>query len=336
MTAEGGELVRPTSSGANVHLRAGSGLALKGSGLVFVATRGADIHGPSRRGAGVYAGDTRHLSTYEVRPRRGRLRLRSAEALPDGALLCYDLGPLRVERRFRIDQAIADEWTIENSGRRPASFDAVITVDADFRDLFEVRRITRATRGRRQRPVADGRALRFSYAAVDGVRQRTVVTAPVEQWRISDGPAQGRLRVAIEPGARRRITSATHLAQWCGPTGGKMTTHAFDVRPGGVWDATSQGPDGRSYPNHFVWKEIEPPERIVWLYGSSKDDPHAVPTTVTLVERGATTEVTLRILFGTKEERDEKVAKYYAAQGAQQSLDQLAAYAATPAAGGRQ
>lgn len=45
-----------------------------------------------------------------------------------------------------------------------------------------------------------------------------------------------------------------------------------------------------------------------------KDDPHAVPTTVTLVERGATTEVTLRILFGSKEERDEKVAKYYAAQ----------------------
>jgi hypothetical protein len=51
----------------------------------------------------------------------------------------------------------------------------------------------------------------------------------------------------------------------------------------------------------------------VWLYRSSKDDPHAVPTTVTLVERGATTEVTLRILYGSKEERDEKVAKYYAA-----------------------
>src|SRR6266513_2791917 len=70
-------------------------LALKGSGVVFVASRGADIHGPSRRGAGVYAWDTRHISTYEVLPREGTLRLLSAEILPDGALLRYSLGALQ-------------------------------------------------------------------------------------------------------------------------------------------------------------------------------------------------------------------------------------------------
>jgi len=32
------------------------------------------------------------------------------------------------------------------------------------------------------------------------------------------------------------------------------------------------------------------------------------------------------LLFGSKEERDEKVAKFYAAQGAQQTLESLAAY----------
>ena len=136
----------------------------------------------------------------------------------------------------------------------------------------------------------------------------------------------------IIEGPRRLVfdafTSATHLGKWCAPTGGKIITHSFDFKPGGMWDATIQGPDGSAYPNRWVWKEIVPPERIVWLYGSSKDDPHAVPTTVTLVERGATTEVTLRILYGSKEERDEKVAKYYAAQGAQQSLNSLAAYVA--------
>ncbi len=132
------------------------------------------------------------------------------------------------------------------------------------------------------------------------------------------------------------FTSATHLAQWCAPTGGKITTQAFDFKPGGVWDATIQGPDGSEYPNHWLWKEIAPPERIVWMYGMSKDDPHAVKTTLTLAERGATTEATLRLVFGSKEERDEKVAKYYAAQGAQQSLDALAAYVAMPAARGRQ
>jgi uncharacterized protein YndB with AHSA1/START domain len=131
-------------------------------------------------------------------------------------------------------------------------------------------------------------------------------------------------------GPRRLVfdafTSATHLGHWCAPSGGKITTHAFDFKPGGVWDATIQGPDGSAYPNHWEWKEIVPPERIVWLYGSGKD---AVPTTVTLVEKGAATEVTMRILYGSKAERDEKVAKYYAAAGAKQSLDSLASYVAT-------
>jgi uncharacterized protein YndB with AHSA1/START domain len=143
----------------------------------------------------------------------------------------------------------------------------------------------------------------------------------------------------IIEGPRRLVfdafTSAAHLAQWCAPKGGKITTNSFDFKPGGVWDATIQGPDGSTYPNHWTWKEIVPPERIVYLYGMGKDDPNAVPTTVTLVEKGTTTEVTLRILYGSKEERDEKVAKYHAAQGAKGSLQSLAAYVATLAAGGR-
>src|SRR5258708_16761534 len=81
-------------------------------------------------------------------------------------------------------------------------------------------------------------------------------------------------------GPRRLVfdayTSAAHLAQWCGPKGGKITTHAFDFKPGGVWDATIEGPDGKSYPNHWEWKEIVPPERIVWLYGMGTNGPHPV------------------------------------------------------------
>lgn len=88
---------------------------------------------------------------------------------------------------------------------------------------------------------------------------------------------------------------------------------------------TIQSPGGGgAFPNYVVWKEIVEPERIVWLYGSAKDDPNAVETTVTLAERGASTEVTLRLVFGSKEQR-EHAAKYNAADGARQSLDRLAA-----------
>ena len=71
-------------------------------------------------------------------------------------------------------------------------------------------------------------------------------------------------------------------------------------------------------------KEIVKPERIVWLYGNAKDDPNAVETTLTLTDRGASTEATLRLVYGSKEQR-EQAAKYNAAAGAKQSLDRLAA-----------
>ncbi len=186
------------------------GLSLKGSGLVYVATTGADIRGPSRRGAGVYAWDTRHLSTYEVRPRVGRLRLVSAEVLPDGALLQYrlgqyQLGALRVARRIRVDNAIADQWTIENPGAAVAVFEADVTVDADFRDLFEVRRRKRITKGHREPAAANGHRLVFRYTAIDGVKQSTEVLAPVDAWQVGDGPARGRVAARVSPGDRRTV-----------------------------------------------------------------------------------------------------------------------------------
>jgi glycogen debranching enzyme len=172
---------------------------------VFVASRGADIDGPSRRGAGIYAWDTRHISTYEVRPRAGRLRLRSAEILPDGALLRYSLGALNVERRIRVDTAIADQWMIDNSGPSAAVFEAEIAVDADFRDLFEVRHRKRITKGSREPAVANGHRLVFRYEAVDGVKQSTEVLAPVDAWQTANRPARGRVAVRVSAGDRRGI-----------------------------------------------------------------------------------------------------------------------------------
>jgi uncharacterized protein YndB with AHSA1/START domain len=120
------------------------------------------------------------------------------------------------------------------------------------------------------------------------------------------------------------FTDVDRLGRWWGPNGATINTRAFDFRPGGVWDATIKAPHG-DIPNYVVWKEIVPPERIVWMYHAmGKDDPNPVTTTLTLVERGASTEATLRLVFGSKEGR-EIAAKYGAAGGARQTLEQLAA-----------
>lgn len=181
------------------------GLSLKGTDLVFVGTERGEIRGPSRRGAGLYAWDTRFLSRYEFRSRSGRLNLRSAELLPDGARLTYGLGrEIQIERRLRVGSAVLDEWSLRNTGKRVAVFDVDLVAGADFRDLFEVRRSRRTTRGRLETPSANGGALRLAYAAVDGVQYRTEIVAPAE-WRVSRKEVRARIREKLAPGVERTV-----------------------------------------------------------------------------------------------------------------------------------
>jgi glycogen debranching enzyme len=182
------------------------GLSLKGSDVVFVGTEGGEIRGPSRRGAGLYAWDTRHLSRYEFRPRMGRLSLRSAELVPDGARLVYALGRgVQVERRLHVGSAVLDEWSFSNTGESAVAFDVDLVADADFRDLFEVRRTKRTTRGRALTPTANGGALRFAYTAVDGVQHTTEIVAPTDKWHVTRKEVRARVRTDVAPGARQTL-----------------------------------------------------------------------------------------------------------------------------------
>ena len=179
------------------------GLSLKGTDLVFVGSERGEIRGPSRRGAGLYAWDTRYLSRYEFRPRAGRLTLRAADLVPDGARLQYALGrDLRIERKLNVGSSVLDEWSISNTGARAAAFDVDLVVDADFRDLFEVRRTRRTTRGRIEKPTANGGALRLAYTAVDGARYATEIVAPATSWHITRKDVRARIRIRVEPGAQ--------------------------------------------------------------------------------------------------------------------------------------
>jgi uncharacterized protein YndB with AHSA1/START domain len=124
-------------------------------------------------------------------------------------------------------------------------------------------------------------------------------------------------------------TDPSHLAHWWGPNGSTTTTRAFEFRPGGVWDFVMHGPDGTDYANWIEWREIDPPARLVFLHGERPDDPRAFVSTVTLVERGGATEVTMRAVFGTKAQRDEVVERYHAIEGGRQTLGRLALYVAS-------
>jgi uncharacterized protein YndB with AHSA1/START domain len=100
-------------------------------------------------------------------------------------------------------------------------------------------------------------------------------------------------------------TDPQHVAQWWGPDGFKTTVHEMTVRPGGVWRFTMHGPDGTDYHDKVVYSKVVKPTRLEYSHGSDDDSgsPH-FQVTVTFDEQGATTRVTLRTLFLTREQRD--------------------------------
>lgn len=122
------------------------------------------------------------------------------------------------------------------------------------------------------------------------------------------------------------FTEARHLSQWWGPQGFTITTSAFEFRVGGEWIFVMHGPDGTDFQEWISWTEIAPPERIALLHGESRGDPNAFTSVLTFTPDGAATRIEMRMVFPTRERRDEVVEKYHAIEGGQQTLGKLAAY----------
>lgn len=124
-------------------------------------------------------------------------------------------------------------------------------------------------------------------------------------------------------------TESKHISQWWGPNGFTTTTHAMEVKPGGVWRFIMHGPDGTDWPNNIVYREVIQPERLVYDHsGEGANDPHRFQVTVTFADHGGRTEVTMASVFPSVAARD-AVLKFGALEGGGQTLDRLAAYLPT-------
>lgn len=116
-----------------------------------------------------------------------------------------------------------------------------------------------------------------------------------------------------------------NIGKWWGPNGFTTTTHEMDFRVGGVWRYTMHGPDGADYQNYVTYAEIEKPSRIAYEHGSNPQHPSEFRAVITFKPQGAGTEVSLRMIIGSAEERDHYV-KFGAIEGGQQTLERLAQY----------
>lgn len=125
-------------------------------------------------------------------------------------------------------------------------------------------------------------------------------------------------------------TDPKQIVKWWGPNGFTNTLYEMDVRPGGVWRHMMHGPDGTDYPNKVTYIEVVKHERLVYSHGRDDDKDasacqHHVTVTFEEVDKNKTT-VTLRMLFGSEEERNE-TAKY-AVEGGNQTFARMAEYLA--------
>jgi len=105
-----------------------------------------------------------------------------------------------------------------------------------------------------------------------------------------------------------------------GPDGFSSTFETFDLRQGCAWRFVMHGPDGTDYPNENVFRELEPPHRIVVEHIS---EVHHFLLTITFVASGNQTLVGWRQLFDTAEHRDSLTA--VVPQANEQNLSRLQA-----------
>ena len=145
--------------------------------------------------------------------------------------------------------------------------------------------------------------------------------------RVLDAPRELVFRAWIEP---------ERVARWWGPRGFTSPLCELDARPGGAIRIDLRAPDGTVYPMSGTFKEIVPPERLV--FASAALDEHGRPlfeilNTVTFAERGGKTTLTLRaqVLMATPQ-----AAPYLsgAEAGWSQTLDRLGAFVASARAEG--
>jgi glycogen debranching enzyme len=148
------------------------------------------------RGLGLYVGDTRVLSTYELRLNGQRpvvlrtgagagyaatIQLTNPDLLrnptdktdPEVVLSRQSLG---IVRERVMSDTFSDTIRVDNYTLHPERCTLSLRLDADFADIFEVRGVIRDRRGREEATQVGDHHVTFSYVGLDGLRRRTTLT----------------------------------------------------------------------------------------------------------------------------------------------------------------
>jgi uncharacterized protein YndB with AHSA1/START domain len=120
-------------------------------------------------------------------------------------------------------------------------------------------------------------------------------------------------------------TSCEHMTNWWGPRKYEVASCEIDFRPGGKWRIVHRADGEEDQGFHGEFREIAPPERIVWTFEWEGMPGHVSVETLTLEEQDGKTLVTANSTFDTAEDRDGMIQSGMET-GAAETYDRLDEY----------
>ncbi|WP_430910494.1 amylo-alpha-1,6-glucosidase [Methylobacterium sp. sgz302541] len=191
---------------------------------------------------GLYFQDTRYLSRLHFTIEGQRPLLLSSVMQDDNGALSVDMTTpdiridahdetsiprevIAIERtKFLFRGACYDRIGLRSYDSRARTLKIAITFDADYRDLFEVRGMDRAVRGKRSVQVASEREVQFRYVGLDEMVRTTALHFGPTPKRLEPGKAE--FEVHLEPGERAslfvRVVCESHRAFTSAPAAEKV------------------------------------------------------------------------------------------------------------------
>jgi glycogen debranching enzyme len=206
---------------------------LKHDNLFLLSDAYGDIH-VDGRGLGLYEGDTRVLSTYDLRLNgirpvvlragpaanyRGTIQLTNPDYVlnpagsGDGSEIVLRRHSLGVVRERVIGGGFGERISVQNFTTSPERARLTLTLDADYADIFELRGLVRDKRGERLPTEGDGGQVQFAYRGLDDAIRRTFVRISPPMTLIdsdgrapTSGPVTLELDTTLEPGGHVTLT----------------------------------------------------------------------------------------------------------------------------------
>lgn len=156
--------------------------------------------------------------------------------------------------------------------------------------------------------------------AVEGNAGSLTVTLPSDReilmTRVFDAPRE----LVFEA-----HTTPEHVRRWWGKHGTSLPVCEMDFRPGGRYRYVQREPNGVEHGFRGEYRDIAPPERLVYTFEYEGLPGHIAVETLTFDEVDGKTTLTSRMFFETTNERD-GVLRSGMEGGAAQTMDRLASY----------